>query len=219
MFETITLQKPKYRMVDSKKNKTIYFQDFDEMLDFVAKGTCVYFYKPVEALNNIYLDYIDLTGYDYVFVYKYDFTKKESVIKAEKCFYMFFDENENILDLRKFSKSIHKRYLDYCELQRHLRAPKYEFRRGPVPGTNKNFRGHYLRSPKTYNEKKKNAVPEYKDYIRSKRKPVNLPDLYDDIPVSFEKSWKTKTKSRKAWAKHEKSPVKRHYEKFKKEYF
>lgn len=217
MFEIITSQTKKYRMVDAKKNQTVYFNTFEEMLEFVAKGCTTRFFQSVNSYNNIYLDFIDLTGYDYAFVYKYDMTKKDFIVCSEKCIYMFFDKDDNVLDLRTYSKNIHKRYLAFCRRKRDELAPEYTFRRGPVPGTGVCYHSFSLRHPKTYNEKRLNATPEYKDYIRTKRKPNYLPDVYDDIFIRPEKSWKDKTKSRKSWAKHEKAPLKRNYEKFKKE--
>lgn len=218
MFENITSQTNKFHMLNEKKNETIYFESFEEMLDFVAIGCHIHSFLTLDSYENIYLDYIDLTGHDYVFVKKYNLQTKDFVTSAEKCIYMFFDNKGNILDLRQNVTSIHKRYLEYCEKKRHLLAPKHEFRNGPVPGTSVKYRGRIVRHPKTLNEKKQNAIPEYKDYIRSKRKSKRLPDVYDDDFIRPEKSWKDKTKSRKAWAKHEKNALKRHYENFKKEY-
>ena len=76
------------------------------------------------------------------------------------------------------------------------------FRFDPVPYTG-NFKGYgcYYRNIKTTQERKYACDPEHKPYIRGKRNFRNLPESWDDIPVSrysIKKSWK-RTKKRKQW--------------------
>lgn len=63
-----------------------------------------------------------------------------------------------------------------------------DFRNGPVPGTGK--RGHYsgFRHPRTYQESRENQEWD----VRPKRKPKNLPSVYDDYHRSDlrDRCWK-----------------------------
>lgn len=79
---------------------------------------------------------------------------------------------------------------------------KLKFRYDPVPYTG-DFKGYgvYLRKIKTTQEKRYSCDPEHKPYIRGKRTCRNLPEAWDDIPVSLylnKRSWK-RIKKRKQW--------------------
>lgn len=47
----------------------------------------------------------------------------------------------------------------------------------------------YFRNVRTINELRQAADPEIKPFIRAKRQGHNLPNSWDDIPRSREKSW------------------------------
>lgn len=53
------------------------------------------------------------------------------------------------------------------------------------------------RNPRTKREMTLNAAHSCDVKIRAKRKPGNLPTLYDDIPKCVQKSWKAKGKNRR----------------------
>jgi hypothetical protein len=87
------------------------------------------------------------------------------------------------------------------------RGLKFIFRRGPVPGISHyhNSCCHYMRHPKTTQERKKwfdvlEECKEYKIKLRLRRSHVNLPNAWDDELVSKRriKGWK-RTKKKKQW--------------------
>lgn len=49
---------------------------------------------------------------------------------------------------------------------------------------------HYFRCAKTTNEKRHNAIPEYKRFIRGKRRVSHISPAWDDYFVHTEKNWK-----------------------------
>lgn len=83
---------------------------------------------------------------------------------------------------------------------------KFIFRSDPVPflsikSAPYNWKSYY-KNPKVLQEKR--LFYKYKKYVRLKRRPVNLPNTYDDIDrgdIKTRKSWKNK-KIRKQWMKH-----------------
>jgi len=70
------------------------------------------------------------------------------------------------------------------------------FRASPVPGL-RNWRslGCYYRHPRTTQEARMYYAQD-PIYTRGKRKPINLPCVYDDYVRSIERSWKQKKKKR-----------------------
>jgi hypothetical protein len=76
----------------------------------------------------------------------------------------------------------------------------YRHRRDPVPGTRRPKRRRNFRHPRTANERRasfaatKNreflADPDVFFTIRKKRGPHRLPDLYDDVWIEYQRSWK-----------------------------
>jgi len=55
-----------------------------------------------------------------------------------------------------------------------------------------------LRSFKTMSERRCNSDPEYKPFIRAKRK--NLPDAWnDEKPINREKTWKARSRVKRQW--------------------
>lgn len=51
----------------------------------------------------------------------------------------------------------------------------------------------YLRHPRTTAERRANADPDMKEFVRAKRRPDNLPDDWDDIPCGV---WKDKYRAK-----------------------
>lgn len=53
----------------------------------------------------------------------------------------------------------------------------------------------WYRSPRSAAEKRINADPEITKYVRAKRRAHNLPDSWDDYPITVTKSWKDRRKT------------------------
>lgn len=194
-----------FYMLDLKTKEKKFFKDLEELLNFLAKFQNVCFWDiDSDTINyhNIYLDGFNETGYDRQIVRTWNSRTKDFDYSTQLKRYMFFDKNENLYDVRIHLNLLKKKRKDLDWERKLSKLPNYIFRRGPVPGTNITYRGHYLRHVRTANELRANSIPENKEYIRSKRKPSCLPTLYDDIPVINQKSWKEKTKERHQWAKH-----------------
>jgi hypothetical protein len=76
----------------------------------------------------------------------------------------------------------------------------YRHRRDPVPGTKRPKRRRNFRHPKTANERRASfAAPKNREHlgdpdlaytVRKKRSPYRLPDLYDDVYIEYQRSWK-----------------------------
>ena len=198
----------KYSMKDLKNEKEIFFENLDELLEFLRKGEHIFsihnIFDEDSDNRNIYIKECNLTGSDR-YVYKdYDRIKKEFVYKTELKRYMFFDSKGNVIDVKIFAGRVRKLYENYLKEHRFDKKPKYIFRKGPVPNTNlkKRYRGSYYRHLRTTNEKRMACDKEMKKFVRGKRSFSMIPDLYDDKVIPNYKTWKTHTKERKQWAKH-----------------
>src|ERR1700683_4814944 len=76
----------------------------------------------------------------------------------------------------------------------------YRHRRDPVPGIRRPKRRRNFRHPRTTNERRagfpapKNREslgdPELAYTLRKKRSPHRLPDVYDDVWIQYQRSWK-----------------------------
>ena len=204
MYENITEKKFEFSMLNLETNQIIYFETLEELLNFLTKkqSNWVNFFKSEDSFENEYLDHLNLTGYDRYFVNVWNNQKGIIEITSKLKPYMFFDKNGNFYDVRIHHKNLLKRSQKLWMERKLARIPEYTFRKGPVPGTNIKYKGRYYRHPKTANELRSNSIPEYKEFIRGKRKPANLPTLYDDIDICIQRCWKEKTKERHQWAKH-----------------
>lgn len=195
-----------FSMLNLITNEKKFFLNLEELMCFLVKKQNLIsswlILDDENKFNNIYLDCFNETGYDRRIVRTYNFRTKEYDYSTELKPYMFFDRDNNLYDVRVHFKNLLKRRTEEDYLRRMERKPDYIFRSGPVPGTNKKYRGHFLRHVKTTNELRANSIPEHKEYIRSKRNRANLPTVYDDIPIIRQRSWKEKTKERHQWAKH-----------------
>ena len=82
----------------------------------------------------------------------------------------------------------------------------YQHRRGPVPGTRRPKRRRNFRRPKTANERRASfAAPKNREHVRDpdlaytvrkKRSPHRLPDVYDDVWIEYQRSWKEHRRNR-----------------------
>lgn len=59
----------------------------------------------------------------------------------------------------------------------------------------KNYKYGYYRGVKTTNERRAWYNEDCKGLVRGRRNPRNLPNAYDDYPISYERSWKRKRKT------------------------
>lgn len=59
-----------------------------------------------------------------------------------------------------------------------------------------------LRSIGTFPERRDNAAPEVKQYVRGKRRGSHLPNAWDDITPTYDKSWKARTKVDKQYKRN-----------------
>ena len=68
-----------------------------------------------------------------------------------------------------------------------------EFRRDPIPGTKGSRRCYaWWRHMKTTQEIRSNCDPDYKLYIRGRRK--NIPNCWDDVHRGCQRSWKSQNR-------------------------
>ncbi len=73
----------------------------------------------------------------------------------------------------------------------------YKFRCDPVPKTGRRVRYYstYCRNPKTISEMRQYFVA--KEMVRGKRKPLHLPNSWDDLYRNLERSWKRQRQSKR----------------------
>ena len=198
----------KYKMLNLKTKKETFFKDLESLLDFLKLGQQTFYFLTLfennedEYYNNMYLDNCNITGYDRRIVKKYNSQTKDFDYSTELKEYMFYDSDNNVIDVRYYAKNIKRRAEVYREEQRWNNKPNYIFRRGPVPGTTNKYRGHYCRYLKTTREKRYSCALEHKPYVRAKRNYANIPDTYDDHFVTYRHDWKANSKSRKQWGRH-----------------
>ena len=85
----------------------------------------------------------------------------------------------------------------------------YRHRRDPVPGVKRSKRRRNFRHPKTANERRASFAaaknrehlggPDLAYTVRKKRSPHRLPDVYDDVWIQYQRSWKEHRKNQ--WKK------------------
>lgn len=184
------------------------FENEENLIDFLGKA----FYKPwYGGFGNHYFDEINCNGNDTI---NYFGVKNDDQTTHYTRRYMFIDDDNCIIDIRDYYQEALKRYKngayeyhndDVCEeleygdvLIQRWSKQTFRYRIDPVPNVRYGggYRGYY-RHIKTTQENRQNTDPDYKDYVRSKRK--NLPTCWDEIPRCLQKSWKKQSKKRKQW--------------------
>lgn len=188
-----------------------------DVLKFLAAGTHREWFHNID--HNQYLDDInmgnDMKVYRIPHSYQVEDTGEWGVEYEEIWTprdYIFFDGLGRYIDFRIYKKEIQKLRNAGDVEYNVIKVPKKkrnkwffynqnkpEFRNGPVPGTGHGYNRRWLRHVKTTNERRQNSDPEVYDYVRPARRPNALPNLYDDIPRQYSKSWKDCTKKRKQW--------------------
>lgn len=212
--------KTRYYLIDLHRgNQQIReFVSEEDLIDWLSYTTseCYHWWES-EKIKNRYLEEIALSVNDTMDII--DAKTLHSVPGPRR--YMFYDSYYRIIDARMYWEEAKKRYLQRKERRESRLVPddvqygdvlykyrwwngkpegKYLYRCGPVPNT-RCWRGgkHYYRHPQTTNEFKKNTDPDYKQYVRAKRR--HLPTTWDDIRISSndDRSWKNCTKKKKQW--------------------
>lgn len=192
------------------------FPSILDVLKFLAAGTHIEWFQNID--HNQYLDDInmgsDMKVYRVPHSYQdaktgeWDVEYQETWVERE---FIFIDGLGRYIDFRIYKKEIQKlkdagdikyKIIRIPKKKRNkwfFRNNKHEFRKGPVPGTGHHGGYRWLRHVKTTNERRQNSDPEIYEYIRPARRCNALPNLYDDIPRQYSKSWKDCTKKRKQW--------------------
>ncbi len=207
-------KKTKYYVFDLHRGQQVReFVDEDGLKNWLVFTTKYSHFWQTEKVRNEYLDDIALNLND---------TMESVDPKTLKCTYttrryMFFDEYNRIIDARVYWNEVKKKFLEKTIHRYDDRVPesanrgdvfyrwpwwkshegKYYYRCGPVPSTGHRWGKRCYRRPQTTNEYKLNTDPEYKNYTRGKRR--HLPTAWDDISLTYSKSWKDCTKKKKQW--------------------
>ncbi len=88
----------------------------------------------------------------------------------------------------------------YCRASFGFLGHKFKHRYDPVPGSGdlKNTPRDYYRHMKTTHERRWYFA--HKEYVRAKRNAANLPNYWDDYPISErQRCWK-RTKKKRQWS-------------------
>lgn len=195
------------------------FANWDELITFLAYRDASACLSPfniscrlpwkIYSVNN-YLDCINMNGNDIISTF--------SLNSENSCYsvrpYLFMDEKDHILDMRNYIDEINAKK-DYLSKYRYHSDKEFEYRRGPVPGTENSWMhlhlGHNKRyTPKAYRRIKKGAFrkeilnDEYKQFGRAcKHKIVSGWELDEKVISRYRsKSWKDKTRLEKQWMKN-----------------
>lgn len=207
----------KYYLIDLYKGAQVReFHNEESLIDWLVYQTReVFIWWDKEKIKNTYLDEIALSTND--MMESVDFKTLDFTVCHRR--YMFYDDHNRIIDARIYWPEVKARFIRRKEHKYDHRVSddarpgdiyhryswargneyKYAFRRGPVPGTSYHWRGYWYRHPHTTAEYKQNTDPDYKQYVRAKRR--HLPNAYDDICRSdvYSRNWKDNTKKRKQW--------------------
>lgn len=202
------------------------FKSYDDLLGFLARNdqsSCLEdknrdaFWQRHRFSRNAYsyLDYINMNGNDKFVYYKYfdDYTKDSKI--SYKRQFMFMDEQNRVLDVRKDIPKIKKLRREWLNEPHSFRTyPEFEFRRGPVPGTESRIDGHdYFefghyrpwgyRHPKYGHLVKLWNSPEYKEYGRAGAIEHDPWAMCEKVMSrEHSKSWKDNRKCKKQWMKN-----------------
>lgn len=108
-----------------------------------------------------------------------------------------YDENINRQHIKYVNRN---RKQNYYQRWGYLPDSAYKFREGPWPMIHRRYRWVSYRLPRTTSEKRANADPDIKEFVRAGRN-KEVPTARDDIPRSdaYVKSWKHQTKCRHQW--------------------
>ena len=166
----------------SEDGEVYIYEDYNDFIN----STSYYFVD--KHIVNTFKDYFD----DWVWLYAHNKERKRYIVRDK--FGSIFTKTELLNDIRELNK---KKYRFLHRLPKQL----YIFRYDPVPHIGK-MRGHsgcWYKTPHTTQEKRWNIA--HFEYVRGKRHPSYLADVWDDYvrsDVRTRKSWK-KNKKKTQW--------------------
>lgn len=196
-------------LFDVHKNAfTSVFDSEEDLINFLAK---TYSKSWLNGLTNPYIDSVNMNGNDTENNYNW-FGEQTAYVRR----YIFIDDNDRIIDVRKYKDEAIKRFEAKCErtakereefwtslqhgdvlINKYDKIP-YRYRMDPVPNLIRRRVGcHWLRHMKTTQELRMYGDEEHRKYARARRK--NIPTVYDDIPRGTQRCWKEQSKKRKQW--------------------
>lgn len=176
-FYVLDLVNKTYSKIDNKNALTEWLKDHPDILsELNLSGKDIKQYYNTQY-NGDYLDY-----------------KKITQIRR----YMFFDGLYRVIDIRPFIPDTFNAFGGYwSRLKRWYKGMR--FRITPVPYTGKLRKYGYYRFVHTQQERRLNAAPEYKEYVRPSRRAKNIPAYWDEIPRHRTRCWKNQSKKEKQW--------------------
>lgn len=192
--------KTKYFIYDCISEKYITTcENFEELIAYIAKFNYVPWWSSEKTENRFLEDY-NCTMKDTNSCCDYDDNFHRYPRK-----YVVFDSLFRIIDVRIYKEKILSYEINYKNRKWKNPYLKYyyeknlpKFRNGPIPHTGTKYRrGGFYRYPRTFNEIRQNSIPEYKEFVRDRRK--HLPTVWDDIVRGHSRSWKDQSKKRKQW--------------------
>ena len=161
--------------------------DKEELISYIAS----YNLRLGKEKRNLLLDNIAMNKND--MKPKYDFYCSNNILIPRE--YMVYDEYGRIIDPRYYSIEILNFSAGRSKENRNYdtysgdRTDYFKYKVKPAAHGGNKFR-HFFRYAKTMNEKRQNAIPEYKLYIRGRRKVAHISPAFDDYYVHVEKNWK-----------------------------
>lgn len=167
-----------------------YISVHNSIEDLLTSISYIYNYANFTGKGNYLLEEYNCTGKDTI-----NYFRVEGRIARK---YIVFDSSFRIIDMRIYKDKILKSNA-IPKFRRFTSSKnKPEFRKGAVPFTGRyHKRSHECRHPHTFQEIRNNTNPEYKEYIRGRRK--HLPTVWDDLYNKPSYSWKNQSKKRKQW--------------------
>ena len=148
--------------------------------------------------------------------------KKKKALSGLIFGYLLKDEEGKVIDLRNYSDEVYnfdavkyksdiwkqikneleakwKKCDDLWDKQHPRQAKARAFLGERVYNYNKYLWWLPYRYPRTWQERRFAAFPEYKPFTRGKRSYASLPCADDEIQFKLERSWKAQTKVKKQW--------------------
>lgn len=145
---------------------------------------------------------LNLTGndtvHDYYPHYREGFLEYEKIINLRR--YVILDGLNRIVDVRYLIPYSFE--TDWHSVWRRRKVSWYkgvEFRKDPVPHTGHHKNYWAYRHVQTQQERRLNAGPEYREYVRPARRSNRLVNSWDEISRTHSRSWKDQSKQKKQW--------------------
>lgn len=171
----------------------------EELISYIAAFNC----RVGKTKRNLLFENIAMNNNDKKL--KFDSYNTNNILVPRE--YMVYDESGRIIDPRVYKEEIslfkvnklrQSSFFDYNSEYKTGSINEKDLVK-PIAHWGNKFR-HYFRYPKTTNEKRHNAIPEYKQFIRGRRNVSHISPAFDDYYVHTEKNWK-RLKIRKQYMK------------------